>query len=189
MSFQAYLDNIKLKTGKTPADFKKLAQQKGLLNEGVKAGEVTAWLKKDFDLGHGHAMAVYTALKGLKEKKEPIEDSIAKHFAGGKAAWRPVFETLLKGIHEFGDDITVAPANSYLSILRGNQKMAVVQISTKRMDIGIKLKGVLPTNRFEPAGTWNSMVTHRVQLTEAKQIDSELMNWLRSAYEQNAGVK
>ncbi len=30
MSFQAYLDNIKAKTGKTPEDFKKLAEKKGL---------------------------------------------------------------------------------------------------------------------------------------------------------------
>jgi hypothetical protein len=69
MSFQAYIDNIKTKTGKTPADFKKLAEQKGFLNkgklvEGIKAGEILAWLKKDFDLGHGHAMAVYAVFKG-----------------------------------------------------------------------------------------------------------------------------
>ncbi|MDB5111068.1 MAG: hypothetical protein JWR67_2182, partial [Mucilaginibacter sp.] len=59
MSFQAYIDNIKAKTGKTPADFKELAAQKGLLKEGTKAGEIVAWLKKDYELGHGHAMAIY----------------------------------------------------------------------------------------------------------------------------------
>ena len=69
MSFQAYIDNIKTKTGKTPADFKKLAEQKGFLNkgklvEGIKAGQIVAWLKEDFDLGHGHAMAVYAVFKG-----------------------------------------------------------------------------------------------------------------------------
>ena len=69
MSFQAYIDNIKAKTGKSPADFKKLAEQKGFLNkgklvEGVKAGQIVAWLKEDFDLGHGHAMAVYAVFKG-----------------------------------------------------------------------------------------------------------------------------
>ncbi len=69
MSFQAYIDNIKAKTGKTPDDFKKLAGKKGLLKEGVKAGEVVAWLKKDFKLGHGHAMAIYMTFKGTKEKK------------------------------------------------------------------------------------------------------------------------
>ena len=67
MSFQAYIDNIKAKTGKSPEDFKKLAEKKGLLKPGVKAGEIVDWLKKDFDLGHGHAMAIYASLKGKKE--------------------------------------------------------------------------------------------------------------------------
>ena len=73
MSFQAYLDNIKTKTGKSPEDFKKLAEKKGFLNkgklkEGVKAGEIVAWLKKDFDLGHVHAMAIFALFKGIKKE-------------------------------------------------------------------------------------------------------------------------
>jgi hypothetical protein len=63
MSFQAYIDNIRAKTGKTPEDFKKLAEKKGLLKPGIKAGEIVAWLKKDFVLGHGHAMALYATFK------------------------------------------------------------------------------------------------------------------------------
>jgi hypothetical protein len=69
MSFQAYIDNIKAKTGKSPADFKKLAEAKGFLvngalNKATKATEITNWLKADFGLGHGHAMAIYATLKG-----------------------------------------------------------------------------------------------------------------------------
>ncbi|MFZ1973768.1 MAG: DUF4287 domain-containing protein [Candidatus Acidiferrales bacterium] len=67
MTFQAYIDNIKAKTGKTPEDFKKLAEKKGLLKPGVKAMEIVAWLKKDQGLGHGHAMAIYATFKGKKE--------------------------------------------------------------------------------------------------------------------------
>lgn len=72
MSFQAYLDNIKTRTGKGPADFKKLAAQKGFtekgkIKEGVKAGEIVKWLKEDFQLGHGHSMAIYAVLKGVKD--------------------------------------------------------------------------------------------------------------------------
>jgi hypothetical protein len=63
MTFQAYIDNIKTKTGKTPEDFKTQAAKQGLLKPGVKAGEIVAWLKRDYDLGHGHAMAIYKAFK------------------------------------------------------------------------------------------------------------------------------
>jgi hypothetical protein len=67
MSFQAYLDNIQAKTGKTPADFRQLATDQGFLVDGapvVKAGVITAWLKDQFGLGHGHAMALYATFKG-----------------------------------------------------------------------------------------------------------------------------
>lgn len=72
MSFQAYIDNIKAKTGKTPGNFKKLAEKKGFLKKGelvtsVKATQITNWLKEKFELGHGHAMAIYATFKGKKE--------------------------------------------------------------------------------------------------------------------------
>lgn len=72
MSFQAYIDNIKRKTGKTPDDFKKLGEEKGFLQNGqlvktVKATEITNWLKEEFELGHGHAMAIYATFKGKTE--------------------------------------------------------------------------------------------------------------------------
>ncbi|WP_057938558.1 DUF4287 domain-containing protein [Algoriphagus resistens] len=67
MSFQAYIENIQKKTGKSPDDFKKLAEEKGFLLNGeltVKATQITDWLKEEFELGHGHAMAIYASLKG-----------------------------------------------------------------------------------------------------------------------------
>lgn len=57
MSFQAYLDNIETKTGKTPNEFLAMAAAKGF-GADTKAGEIIAWLKDDFDLGRGHAMAL-----------------------------------------------------------------------------------------------------------------------------------
>lgn len=73
MSFQAYLDNIQAKTGRTPADFRELAAAKGfieagVLRKGVKAGDVLAWLAEDFDLGRGHGMAIVALLKGAKRE-------------------------------------------------------------------------------------------------------------------------
>jgi hypothetical protein len=63
MSFQAYLDNILAKTGKTPEQFKILAIQAGVYKPDMKASELVAWLKDEFDLGHGHSMAIWAAFK------------------------------------------------------------------------------------------------------------------------------
>jgi hypothetical protein len=54
MSFQAYLDNVEEKTGKTPNDFIALAQEKNL----TQHKEIIAWLKEDYGLGTGHARAI-----------------------------------------------------------------------------------------------------------------------------------
>lgn len=63
MTFQAYLDNIQQKTGKTPDDFHALAKKKGMLRGDIKAMEFVGWVKEEFGLGHGHAMAVLELFK------------------------------------------------------------------------------------------------------------------------------
>lgn len=63
MSFQAYLDAVEQKTGKTPQEIITLAAEKGFDKPEVKAGEVATWLKEDFGLGHGHAMAMVHVIK------------------------------------------------------------------------------------------------------------------------------
>lgn len=65
MSFQAYLDTIEKKTGLTPRQLIGLAHEKGLDEKSIKAGEILAWLKDDYDLGRGHGMAlVHVIQKG-----------------------------------------------------------------------------------------------------------------------------
>lgn len=72
MSFQTYIKNIEEKTGKSRADFEYLAAEKGFTEEGeikkgIKATEIINWLKKDFELGHGYATAMYAYINGKRE--------------------------------------------------------------------------------------------------------------------------
>ncbi|HEV2869957.1 MAG TPA: DUF4287 domain-containing protein, partial [Actinomycetota bacterium] len=63
MSFQAYLDSIEAKTGKTPNEFVAMAKEKGYDAPGTKAGTIVDWLKQDFELGRGHAMALVHVIR------------------------------------------------------------------------------------------------------------------------------
>ncbi len=63
MSFQAYLDNIEEKTGKTPLMLINQAKAKGYDKPGTKAGVIIKWLKQEYGLGRGHAMALVTVIK------------------------------------------------------------------------------------------------------------------------------
>lgn len=86
MSFQAYLDNIEAKTGKTPNEFVAMAAKKGFDAPATKAGAIVDWLKEDFGLGRGHAMALVQVIKS----GERISD---KH-VGSKGVHRDESDTL-----------------------------------------------------------------------------------------------
>jgi hypothetical protein len=63
MSFQAYLDKIEEKTGRTPRALVEQAKELGYDAPDVKAGVICDWLKADYDLGRGHAMALVHVIK------------------------------------------------------------------------------------------------------------------------------
>ncbi|MFE4464082.1 DUF4287 domain-containing protein [Oerskovia sp. NPDC056781] len=86
MSFQAYLDAVEDKTGLTPRQLVTIAHEKGYDDPAVKAGVIVEWLKEDYDLGRGHAMAIVHVIK-----KGPRIDS--KH-VGSTGTHRDESDTL-----------------------------------------------------------------------------------------------
>lgn len=85
MSFQAYLDAIEVKTGQTPAELLAVAHERGYGLD-TRAGEIVQWLKDDYELGRGHAMA----LVHVMENGPTISD---KH-VGNTGTHRDVSNTL-----------------------------------------------------------------------------------------------
>ena len=179
MSFKTYIDNATSQTGKTPDDFRALAQEAGLTTHGA----IVAWLKADHGLGHGHANAVTQVILHGDTPRPVTDDAVAKHFAGAKAGWRGAYDGLYAQVRAFGADVSEMPTNSYISWARAGRKFAIVQVTGKRFDVGIKLKGEPATEEYAEAGAWNAMVTHRRQITDAAQIDDELVAWLQRAYD------
>jgi hypothetical protein len=86
-------------------------------------------------------------------------------------------------VRKFGADVEVAPNLTYINLCRGTKKFAIVQAAVERLDIGIKLKGVKPAGRFEAAGSWSAMVTHRVRISDPQEINKEVLAWLKQAYD------
>ncbi len=141
-------------------------------------------LKETHGLGHSYANLI--ALGALNSDSHTTEDTAAlvdAQYAGGKAALRPIYDRLLAAITKFGSDIEVSPKKAYVSLRRGKQ-FAIVQPSTAtRLDVGINLKGVEPTERLEASGSFNAMLSHRVRLSTVAEVDRELLAWLKKAYE------
>ena len=71
---------------------------------------------------------------------------------------------------------------AYVSLRRSKQFGLIQPTTATRVDVGLVLKGIPPGKRLEASGSFNSMVTHRVKLSAADDVDSELIGWLRQAY-------
>lgn len=182
MTFAAYLESIKAKTGLGPREFLGLAASKGF-GPATKVTEIVSWLKTDYGLGQGHAMAIVNVLKtSWQGGRTPDAERIDKLFAGGRGAWRVAAEDLIAKCEKWGE-VRRAPTDTYLSLLKGKAKFAILAPATSHMDIGIKLKSAEPTARFAAAVAWNAMVTHRVRISNSKEIDAEVFKWLKAAYE------
>ncbi len=74
MTYTAYLDNIKAKTGKSAEDYRKMAAKKGL----TTYKELLSWLKKDCGLGHGHANAMILYIRKPTIAKKKIKEEAKK---------------------------------------------------------------------------------------------------------------
>ena len=86
MSFQAYLDTIEAKTGLTPRELLAIAAERGLDGPDTKAGAVVEWLKADYGLGRGHAMALFHVIKN--------GPGISAKHVGGSGAHHDASDTL-----------------------------------------------------------------------------------------------
>ena len=78
MSFQAYLDNIEAKTGKAPDEFIRMANERGY-DASTKAGDIISWLKDDYELGRGHAMALVHVIKNGAQISDKHVGSSGSH--------------------------------------------------------------------------------------------------------------
>ncbi|MBU2901183.1 DUF4287 domain-containing protein [Maribacter dokdonensis] len=174
-TLQTMIDNMPEKTGKSLNEWKTILKEKSF----TKHSEGVNYLKKEHGVTHGFANTIVTLSK--EENKTPA-DLVDQQYKG-KESLLPIYEKLLLAIKPFGDDITITPKKTTVSIIRKKQ-FALIKPATKtRIDLGLKIKDKPTTTRLESSGPFGSMCTHRVQLTEVSQVDTELIDWLKEAYE------
>ena len=178
---QTQLDNIQKKTGKSFDELAEIIHKSGL----TKHGEIRDYLKRELGLGHGDANAlVHAVLKsdGQRAAEGKTEDSVLDEiYSGAKAGFRPIHEKLIQEINKFGE-YEVTPKKGYVSLRRKKQFAMIGPKTNTRFEVGINARDLKKNPRLleQPKG---SMCNYIVTLTDAKEVDSELIGWLKSAYE------
>ena len=180
------LANIENRTGKSLDALAKIVRASGL----TKHGEIRDMLKRDLGLGHGDANALVhhvltsdATAAGEASRRSPsgVLDDI---YSGPKSALRPIHDKLMAAIEAFGP-FEIAPKKGYVSLRRRKQFAMIGPTTNTRVDVGLNMKDLAGTARLKamPAG---GMSQYQVRLTTPQEVDSELIAWLRRAYESAA---
>ncbi|GAB3329534.1 hypothetical protein GCM10027429_05580 [Marivirga atlantica] len=172
---QTMIDNMPEKTGKSLEQWKKILKEKAF----EKHGQAVKFLKEEHGVTHGFANTIVSLSKDNDDSAEDLVESQYK----GKEDLKPIYKKLIEVMSGFGKDVTITPKKTTVSIIRKRQ-FALIKPATKaRIDLGLKLPGVETTDRLENSGPFGTMCTHRVQITDINQLDNQLIEWLKDAYE------
>ena len=184
-ALQTQIRNIEEKYGKSLAEWIALIRDSGI----TKHTEIIAMLKSQYGVSHGSANrlaliareadAASIARAAKASGSDPIDDM----YSGKKADLKPLYDALISAITSFGNDIEVAPKKGYVSLRRKKQFAMLQPTTVSRIDVGLILNDAPTTGRLESASGLNAMFTHRVRVTDTKDIDEQLITWLKQAYD------
>ncbi len=175
-ALQTMIDNMPEKTGKSLGEWKALMKAKTF----EKHSQAVNFLKKEHGVTHGYANTIV-----LLSKEDEVDDNdLVTAQYKGKESLLPIYDKLIAVIENLGGDVQKSPKKTSVSLIR-NKQFALIKPATKtRIDLGLKIRDKGTTERLENSGPFGTMCTHRVRIGSLEEIDEELLNWLREAYEQ-----
>lgn len=177
-AIQTMIENLKKNTGKSLEQWIEVVKIENL----PKHGEIVKFLKEIHGLTHGYANLIAHKAKGSDADSTEDKDRLIKNQYKGKEHFESIYVKLISEIQNYGKDIEIAPKNTYVSLRRKKQFATLNPASKSRFEIGLNLKGVEPKGRLE-AEKPNSMCSHKIKLLDINDIDKEVLEWIRAAYE------
>ncbi|NUO81528.1 DUF4287 domain-containing protein [candidate division KSB1 bacterium] len=180
---ETQLKNIQTKAGKSLDQLYALIKKSGL----AKHGEIRDMLKKDVGMGHGDAnTVVHFYMKSLEPASAQASSAspnaaIDAIYTGPKAHFRPIHDKLMAALNKFGE-FEIAPKKGYVSLRRKKQFVMIGPATNTRFEVGLNMKDVKATARLlamPPGG----MCQYKVNLTDVKEVDKELIDWIKQAYD------
>lgn len=177
---QTMIENLHKNTGKTLDEWIEIIKMENF----AKHGEAMSFLKEKHGLTHGFANLIVHKANATDAGSAENQNNLIENQYKGKEHLKPIYDKLMNEIEQFGSDFEVAPKNAYVS-LRRKKQFALLQPATKtRFEIGIILKGQQPSGKLEAINSANAMCSHKINLTSVSDIDSEVIQWLKQAFEQ-----
>ena len=176
------IENLKKKTGKSLEQWITIVRKQNF----TKHGEILKFLKSEHDFTHGYANLVAMKSRGADAGSVENKDDLVTAQYKGKEHFKPLYDQLLKEVLKFGKDVEVAPKKAYVSLRRKKQFGCLNPATKSRFEVGINLKGHKSQGKLQEISKANAMFSHKIDLKGEEDIDQEVLDWLKKAYE-NAG--
>jgi hypothetical protein len=187
---QKWAASLKEKTGRSLEEWLKLVKKSGP----ATGNEHRAWLKSEHGLPPMSAWRI-AELAGGKGGGMGDPDAYlraAEHyvdamFNGPKAALRPTYDALLKLGLGLGKDVKACPCQTMVPLYR-KRVFAQIKLTTRtRIDLGFALGARPAEGRLISTGGYakKDRITHRIPISSLAEIDDEVKQWLRMAFEED----
>jgi hypothetical protein len=175
-ALKTMISNMPEKTGKSLEEWKKLLAAKTF----EKHMQAVNYLKKEHGVSHGFANTIVLL---SKEEEDKPEDLVKAQYEG-RENLIAVYEKIVSLVKDFGEDVVITPKKTTVSLIRKKQFALIKPATKSRIDLGLKLRNKGTGERLQDSGPFGTMCTHRVQLTDLDEVDSEVISWLKEAYEE-----
>ncbi len=180
------LENIQAKTGKSLVELCQIVKDNGL----EKHGQIRTYMMETFDIGYGDANLIASYVRnpndpGFSNSEQiDVDPLISQIYSGAKEKFFPLHQKLMGEIETFGE-FTIAPKKSNVSLRRKRQFVLLGPATNSRFEVGLNLKKEISDARIKPQPK-GSMCNYIVVVNFLNEVDDQLVDWMRMAYEEAA---
>ena len=183
--------NLPSETGRSLAEWVRLVRKEG--PEG--AAERVAWLRHEHKLGKATAALVLDAVDGRAEADNDHKaylraapEYVEAMYGGARAGLRPIHDRLIQVSRALGSDVRVCPGKQSVPLFRAALFAEIKPVSRQRIELSLALKGasrdlIRPPLAQIGGATRVARLTHRLAFDALDQVDQQVRDWLRAAYE------
>ena len=180
---ETQLRNIESKSGKNLEAIRSLIEASGL----KKHGEIRSMLMQELGIGYGDANSVvHYALAtdgqtAAETKGLSNDDVLDEIYVGKKVDLRPLHDAIMQEINGLGD-FEIAAKKGYVSLRRKKQFAMIGPATSEAIEIGLNIKENIQTDRLKVQPP-NSMCQYKMRLSQISELDNEVKNWLKIAFD------
>jgi hypothetical protein len=192
---QKWVETLPEKTGRSLEEWISLVKKSGPKTE----KERRDWLKDKYKLGTNSAWWIAERAEGKgAEDSDPeaylltAEKYVEEMFAGSKSGLRPIYDQLLKLGLGIGVDAKACPGKTIVPLYKNHVFAQIKPTTRTRIDLGLSLGNIeapseLPARLIDTGGLQKKdRITHRIPISSLDEIDAEVKQWLKVAYDLDA---